>query len=190
MPVAQSHEADEELYRRFTEQDTAAFEELLARYQEPVYRLVFRIIGRSEDARDVTEEVFINIWENPASYKNIAKFSTWLYRVATNRAISFVRLRRFKSLLSFSEHDPTDTYSDDPDDRPDIQTEQTDAAERIGRAMMKLPPRQRAAIHLRYREEMSVAEVAGVMNLSQKSVESLLFRAKQTLRKLLDGGDD
>ncbi len=185
MPSDYASFSDEDLYRKFAASDKAAFEELLIRHQEQVYRLACRIVGNSEEARDIAEEVFINLWENPSSYKPTAKFSTWLYRVTSNRSISHLRIRRFKSLFSFSENDSSDIFSDDPAERPDVMAEKSDDRERIARAMMNLPPRQRAAIHLRYREEMSVAEVAEVLNLSLKSVESLLFRGKQYLRKVL-----
>ncbi len=177
--------SDEELHRRFTEGERDAFESLLIRHQEQVYRLAFRITGNSEEARDIAEEVFINLWENPTSYKPTAKFSTWLFRVTSNRSITHLRLRRFKSFISLSDPSSPDIYPTDPADQPDVYSEKNDEAERIEAAMKSLPPRQRAAIHLRYREELSVGEVAEVLNLSLKSVESLLFRGKQKLRKVL-----
>jgi len=177
--------SDEELYKSFADGDRLSFEELLNRHQEPVYRLAFRITGNSEEARDIAEEVFINLWENPASYRPVAKFSTWLYRVTSNRSITHIRFRKFRSFFSLSEESHEDQFPDQASDRPDHLAEKADESSRVNRALLKLPPRQRAAIHLRYFEDLSVAEVAEAMELSLKSAESLLFRGKQALRDSL-----
>lgn len=165
--------------------DEAALGELILRHQEGVYRLARRMVGRPEDARDIAQDLFLKIWEEPSGFKPTARFTTWLYRVTTNRAISHLRARRLKSLLTFSDYDPSDYIAANPDERPDSQVVHSDEQEQLARELMRLPPRQRAAVHLRYREDLSVADVAAALRVSVKSAESLLFRAKTTLRARL-----
>ena len=174
---------DPELMVRVADGDEVAFEILVRRHEDAVFRLASRILGGNrEDAKDVAQEVFISIWDNPKAWKPKALFTTWLYRVTTNRALNKRRSRRLKSIFSLSDYEGDEIPDLNEEEAPDINIEKAEEQREFIRQFNKLPPRQRAALHLKYREELSVAEVAEVLKTSIKSVESLLYRAKQTLR--------
>jgi len=167
--------------QRVVKHDEVAFEILLRRHEDAVFRLLTRILdGNADEARDVAQEIFIAIWENPRAWKPKALFTTWLYRVTTNRALNRRRAIRLKSMFSLSspEADEPATY----EDQADVELEKDEAQRRFEANFDRLPPKQRAVLHLRYREELPVVEVAKALGTSVKSAESLLYRAKQALR--------
>ena len=174
---------DPELMMRVVEGDEAAFEALVRRHEDSVFRLAARILdGHKEDARDVAQDVFIGLWDNPKAWKPKALFTTWLYRVTTNRALNKRRAWRLKSMFSLSDFEGDGIVDFTEEDTAESHLEMKEEKREFARQFAKLPPKQRAALHLRYREELSVAEVATVLKTTIKSVESLLYRAKQTLR--------
>jgi len=160
--------------------DEKAFEILVLRHEDTVFRLANRIIGNIEEARDVTQEVFIKIWEQPRSWKPTAAFTTWLYRVTMNRALNRQRALKVKSFFRIGELRPEDEPQSH--DTPDSDLMRNEQQVLFEEQFNLLPARQRAALHLRYREELPVKDVAAAIGASVKSVESLLFRAKRTLR--------
>ena len=176
--------SDEELASRVRSGDVDAFSVLVQRHEDRIFGLAIRIVGRREEARDVAQEVLLGFWQDPGAWKPSAKFTTWLYRVTSNRAISHLRMRSIKRLLSFSDHDPSDT-AEDPSPPPDEAVESADRELAVQAEVKRLPARQIAAVHLRYQEGLSVAEVAESLGVSLKSAESLLFRARETLRQRL-----
>ena len=180
---------DPELMQRVADGDETAFEILMRRHEDNVFRLAVRILnGNIEEARDVSQEVFIRLWENPRAWKPTALFTTWLYRVTTNRALNRRRAMKLKSFFSLSEMKDEELPAASEADSPVQTSERNEDLTRFEREFNLLPPRQRTALHLRYREEMPVVEVAGALGVSVKSAESLLFRAKKTLREKLTGG--
>lgn len=167
--------------QRVADRDETAFEILVRRHEDTVFRLATRILdGNVEEARDVTQELFISLWENPRAWKPKALFTTWLYRVTTNRALNRRRAIRLKSVFSLASSESDEPATDD--DLPDVELEKDEARRWFEANFNRLPPKHRAALHLRYREELLVVEVAKALGTSVKSVESLLYRAKQALR--------
>jgi RNA polymerase sigma-70 factor (ECF subfamily) len=177
--------SDEDLMILIQQGDETAFSRLIDRRQDLVYRLALRMTGRDTEARDIAQDVFLGIWENPGAFKPSARFSTWLFRVTTNRAISTLRLRKVRAFFSLDTGEDADSIPDDSVLSPDKSLEKREEAEHLREALLRLPTRQRAAIHLRYQEELSVVEVAESLGVSFKSAESLLFRAKVSLKKML-----
>lgn len=173
--------SDELLMEQIRNGDEAAFETLMRRHEDAVFRLAYRMMGRAAEARDAAQEVFLGIWQRPEGYSSTAKFTTWLYRVTANRVLSYLRLQTVKRLISFGGDDTKFDVADDAEGAENgmIRKERESAVEQ---ALLKLPPRQRAAVHLRYREELSVVEVAEALGVSFKSAESLLFRSRESLR--------
>ncbi|MBM3327551.1 MAG: sigma-70 family RNA polymerase sigma factor [Calditrichaeota bacterium] len=157
----------------------------MLRYEERVYRLAYRILLRAEDARDTAQEVFLSIWENPQAYRPTAEFSTWLYRITLNRAIGRWRRRRVGEFLSLSRGGDEIEVESDPDGQPDREAERTELLQSLETEIQHLPVHQRATLHLRYKEDLPVKAIAETLRISEKSAESLLFRAKQTLRARL-----
>jgi RNA polymerase sigma-70 factor (ECF subfamily) len=195
---------------RVRQHDDTAFEALVRRHEDRVFALAYRVLQDKEEARDVAQEVFIGIWENPRAWKSVgqtflsvhlplkggiegevvsakkaslpAKFTTWLYRITMNRALNRRRMLKVKAFLRLSDYDPDDLPIPDPSPAPDEQLDDAERQRVFERAFQRLLPRQRAALHLRYREELSVAEVARALGVSVKSAESLIFRGKAALR--------
>jgi len=175
--------------QRIADGDETAFEIIMRRHEDKVFRLAIRILGGNiEEARDVSQEVFIRLWENPRAWKPTALFTTWLYRVTTNRALNRRRAMKLKSFFSLSEMKDEELPTASEADSPVQTSEKNEDMNRFEIEFNRLPPRQRSALHLRYREEMPVVEVADALGVSVKSAESLLFRAKKTLREKLTGG--
>ena len=171
---------DHELMLQVQQNDEKAFEILMRRHEDAVFRLANRIIGDIEEARDVAQEVFIRIWENPHTWKPTAAFTTWLYRVTMNRSLNRQRTLKVKSLFRISDI----RQEEEPrtDDTPDSDLVRNEQQALFDKQFNLLPARQRAALHLRYREQLPVKDIAAAIGASVKSVESLLFRAKRTLR--------
>ncbi|MDP8237933.1 MAG: sigma-70 family RNA polymerase sigma factor [Candidatus Hatepunaea meridiana] len=174
---------DPELMLQVVDGDEKAFEALVQRHEDTVFRLATRILnGNVEEARDVAQDVFIQIWENPRAWKPNALFTTWLYRVTMNRSLNRRRMLKLKSFFSISDIKDEDAILTSKNDTPDKQLEEGENQLQLEREFNRLPARQRVALHLRYREELPVNDVAEAMGVSVKSAESLIFRGKRTLR--------
>ena len=177
---------DTELIERVGRQDETAFESVLRRHEDKVYRLAFRLLHNREEARDVAQEVFIRIWENPHAWRPKHKFTTWLYRVTTNRALNRLRTLKLKSFFSLSSETTPGIEVVQSGDDPAAESIQREQARVFEHEFNNLPARQRAALHLKYIENLSVSDVAKTLGVSFKSAESLIFRGKQRLRERVD----
>ena len=177
----QLHEQpDTELVRRIQSGDAAAFDELMRRYKHPVVNFIFRMLGNAHDADDVAQDVFVRVYQNLDTYQPKMKFSTWLFALARNAAVDRLRWR--------SRH-PAESIESVPEIVALSGTAEDLSAREIGgqiaAAVANLPVDQRTAIVLSEYHGMSYAEIASVMRCSEKSVESRLYRARQTLRAAL-----
>jgi RNA polymerase sigma-70 factor, ECF subfamily len=174
----QLHEQpDSEVIRQIRSGDDSAFDELMRRYKHPVVNFVYRMLGDVEDADDVAQEVFVRIYQNLDTYRHETKFSTWLFALARNAAIDRLRWRErhpSETIESTAELAAPASTTDDVATR--------EMSQQIAAAVAKLPEDQRTALVLAEYHDLSYAEIAGVMHCSEKSVESRLYRAKQTLR--------
>lgn len=152
----------------------------MTRYRRPIVNFVYRMIGDAGDADDVAQDVFVKAYRNIARYTSKGNFSTWLFALARNAAIDHLRWRRRHPLR------PPDEPVEQEDTRS-VRSEVTarETGKHIARAIAELPEDQRTAIILCEYHGMAYAEIAEVMNSSTKSVESRLYRAKQTLRRRL-----
>ena len=177
----QLHEQpDSELVRQIQSGADAAFDELMRRYKRPVVNFVFRMLGNAEDADEVAQDVFVRAYRNLGTYRLETKFSTWLFALARNAAIDRLRWR--------ARH-PTESMESAPEISASSGTAEEVNAREIGEmiraAVAELPEDQRTALVLSEYHGMTCAEVAAVMRCSEKSVESRLYRAKLTLRRVL-----
>ena len=150
-----------------------------------MFRLCFRIIRLREEAEDAAQEIFVKLWEHPDDYQPKARFSTWLYRVTTNHCLNRRRYLKLKSFLSFSPNVEVEIYSDSHNKTPEFELVSSEKSYQFQRAFRRLSGRQRAALHLRYWEDLSVREVADVLSITLKSAESLIYRGKKTLGRCL-----
>ncbi len=178
---------DEQLVKQFQTGDKQAFDELVRRYQPKVLNTCFRFIGREDDARDATQDIFIKVYHALYSFKPKAKFSTWLYRIAVNHSLNVVRSHKrrwWMKSLSFAtaEHEIGIVAERT---NPHVKMEQDERAVLVRRALEKLSREQRVAVILHRFDGLSYKEIAEVMNTSVSSVESRLFRARLNLVKHL-----
>ena len=163
-------------------------EKLFLEYKQRVFNFALRILCNRADAEDVTGEVFLMLYTKTAAYEPDAKFSTWLFTVVRNTAIS--KLRKRKKFFPFFETGQTEGKSEmpeipDPKELPDRQAQKQEAALLVQRAIQKLPLGQREAIVLREYHEMSYEEISQVLKCSLENVKILIFRARERLRKEL-----
>jgi len=169
--------------------DDASFELLLRRYRTPLVNYLGRMMRDSATAEDLAQEVFLRVYRARSEYAPSAKFTTWIFRIATNLALNARRDGRYRQLeVSIQEGN----YPDDGEPRvlqiPDgrIGAEQgllaRDRAALIRRAVEELPEKQRAAVLLHKYEEMDYDQIAKVLGCSESALKSLLFRAYETLR--------
>jgi RNA polymerase sigma-70 factor (ECF subfamily) len=168
--------SDEELMGRVGEGDHAAYAVLVDRHLGRCVRVAQRMLGSRHDAEEVAQEAFLRVWKQAPKWRHDgAKLTTWLYRVVVNLGID--RKRR--------PAEPSLAVAGDPPD-PSVGIAEAairdDQSRQVARAVADLPESQRAALVLCYYEEMSNAEAAAVMGVSVKAVESLLVRARRTLR--------
>jgi RNA polymerase sigma-70 factor (ECF subfamily) len=171
--------------------DEASFELLLHRYRSPLVNFLYRMVRNREQAEDLAQEVFIRVYRARAEYVPSAKFTTWLFRIATNLALNSLRDNRYQKLED-SIDAPARIDSEDGDDRPLDVAEQHPNIEQhlveearvkmIRHAIDKLPEKQRAAVLLHKYEELDYAEIAKILSCSESALKSLLFRAYEALR--------
>lgn len=162
------------------------FEALVRRYQRPIVAYVFRILGDYESALDVTQEVFIKVYNSLARYSSDYKFSTWLYRIAHNAAIDHLR-RNSVNAQSIETESGDGTYQlqiASPQPTPEQDREQSEWRTQIDAVVKCLPAAYRDLIVLRHSRDMSYDEIAEVTGLPLGTVKNRLFRAREMMREI------
>jgi len=170
--------SDEELMSAVASGDMEAFEELVLRHQDGAVRVAYRLLSNEDDARDVAQEAFLRVLEHAERYRPTASFRTYLYRILTRICIDLYRRRTPEQ-----RHDMS--WVESGSDAPDDETERRELAERVRAAIQALPLRQRIAVVLQHYEGMSYREVAKAMRISARAVDSLLARARKSLKQRL-----
>ncbi len=165
---------DRELIDKYLAGETAAFSELVKRHQNPIYSLAFRVVGRAEEAEDLTQEIFIRLLDKVSMWRGEAKVSTWLYRLALNHCRDHLRRRRPET-VEVNESLP----STGPD--PAKGAETREVRQFIEAAMMELPIDFRAVIYLRDYAGFSYNEIASILEIELGTVKSRLARARSSL---------
>lgn len=158
----------------------AAFGEIVTRYFQPVYRLVWRMTGGAADAEDIAQDAFVKLWKNPLQVREAAALKGWLMRVASNAVIDGSRRVRPGTLDDAPE-------VPDPQASVDAPLDREQAARLVDSRIAALPERQRLALSLVYFEGLTNIEAAAVMEVSVDAVESLLARARRGLKESLSG---
>jgi RNA polymerase sigma-70 factor (ECF subfamily) len=167
--------------------DTATFDLLLQKYRTPLVNFLYRMVRDTATAEDLAQEVFLRIYRARKDYFAGAKFTTWLFRIATNLALNSVRDNRHRRKeLSLdapaSDEDEAPIQVPTNEMRIDEHMIERDRSEFIRRTIAALPEKQRAAVLLHKYEEMDYGEIAKVLECSESALKSLLFRAYETLR--------
>jgi RNA polymerase sigma-70 factor (ECF subfamily) len=171
-------EPDDVLVERLRDGERAAFVALAKRYRKPLYNAAYRVLGREEDACDVTQVVFLRVLERLDQYDPRHKFFSWIYRIALNEALDRLQERGREAPLEEAE-EPAGG------DDPEAKFSALEASRRIQKAMMSLKVNDRAVLTLRHFSDCSYEEIAEIMDIEVKTVKSRLFEARQRLRELL-----
>lgn len=172
-------------------EDPISLKSIVDQYQDLVLNTCYYMLHNRQDAEDVSQEVFIQVYKSIDSFRHEAKLSTWLYRIAINRSLNFIRDHRKSKLLLavgflFGDEPGQLIEISAPDScRPDIALEDQETRQVIQKALDSLPAKQRAAFILHKYERLSHQETAEILNCSVSSVESLIHRARTGLQKRL-----
>lgn len=174
-----------ELMRRVAAGDRRALKVLYERHAGFVFRTAYRFLFDEEDARDITQSVFVTVMQTAHRYKPEAKLTTWLYRVVVNRCLNHRSRAGSRLRGPQNGHDLLERVPAPEEGRPDRLMERAGQMARLRDALLQLPKRQRMALILKLFEEMSYEEIAEALGCTKSSVESLLFRARQSIKKFL-----
>ncbi len=183
--------SDAAIMLRVAEGDEAGFNYLAEKYHRPMIHFLYRMVGNQAVAEELAQEVFLRVYRARSSYRAEARFTTWLYRIATNLAVNYARDTRH-------ERAAQTVYLDQPDEEtgttPDVADDEPTAEQQllrdermaaIRRHVMALPERQRMAVLMHKYQGMDYRQIGEVLKLSESATKSLLFRAYQTLRDKL-----
>jgi RNA polymerase sigma-70 factor, ECF subfamily len=172
---------DQELMLAIGRQDNQAFARLLNRHSSWSLGFAERMLGSKSEAEDLVQSAFLKIWQGASIWQPRAKFSTWLYRILHNLCMDQFRARSAMHLQPLDESIEDNFADDKPGVEASFLDQQRDS--RVRTALAQLAPRQRAAIVLCYYEERSQAEAAALLEVTEGALESLLSRARASLRK-------
>lgn len=185
--------SDQELIHYLKSNDRKTFKELVLSYQDKVINTCFGFVQDEEDARDLAQEVFVEIFLSIRHFRADASISTWIYRIAVNKSLDWLkrknRKKRFAILERIRWHDRQDSAAiQESASSPDEALDQKQRRILLRDALQKLPENQRIAITLFHFEGISQTEIAGIMKTTVGAVESLLFRGKRKLRDRMREG--
>ena len=168
--------------------DADGYRVLVEHYSRPVFRLAFRITGNEADAEDVVQDTFLRAYRGLAKFDERAKFSTWLYRIATNASLDLLRKRKRHD----DKAEPVSAEAPDPievlpsvNPSPDRLMLSNEVREKVEAAMMRLSPKEKAAFVLRHFEGMSIEEIGRALDMGSSAAKNNIFRAVQKLRREL-----
>jgi RNA polymerase sigma-70 factor, ECF subfamily len=180
--------SDAEMMLRVKAGDDSAFNYLVQKYRRPIIGFMYRMARNTAAAEDLAQEVFLRVYRSRANYEASAKFSTWLYRIATNLGVNHARDTRHErpeNTLNLDEPDSeTGTTPDLADKEPNVEEGilRRERLQAIRQKVDALPERQKLAVLMHKYQEMDYRQIAEVLKLSESATKSLLFRAYETLR--------
>ena len=180
-----TREQETQIVRRVLEGDVNAFEDLVTEHEKGVYAIAQRMTGNAEDAADMTQETFIKAYNSLSSFRGDSKFSVWLYRIATNVCLDFLRSRSRKPTVSLSveDDDGEETQMDiaDESQSPEQLLERGLTRDAVRRGLKSLSPEYRQILLLREIQGLSYEEIAEALALEVGTVKSRIFRARKRL---------
>jgi RNA polymerase sigma-70 factor (ECF subfamily) len=158
--------------------DHLAFKGLVERYQSRLFNFLYRYLRDRQAAEDLTQEVFLKVYQAAPRFKPRARVRTWIFTIAYNLAVNELRRRRRRKLFGLLALEDREIEASDARDHLELEETMTEA-------LGLLPHKQRAALMLRVRDELSYQEIAEILGVTRASVESLMFRARKRLRRLI-----
>ena len=189
--VDASATSDAEVMLRVKAGDDAAFDYLVQKYRRPIISFMYRMAHNSATAEELAQEVFLRVYRSRANYEPSAKFSTWLYRIATNLGVNHARdtrHERAENTVNLDEPDAETGQAPDLADKTPTVEEEILRRERLAAIRQKveaLPERQKMAVLMHKYQQMDYRQIAEVLKLSESATKSLLFRAYESLRTQL-----
>ena len=188
LTIKQTRLSETELIKNLQAGSESSFRELVVSYQDRVYNTVLGFVQQTEEAEDLTQEVFIKIYQSIKTFRQDASLGTWIYRIAVTKSLDHLRQQKRKkrggtwlSIFGGSEEPEAPDFI-----HPGVVAEQKENSVMLFKAINNLPDNQKAAFLLQKLEGLGQDEIAAVLKTSVSSVESLLHRAKQNLRKILN----
>lgn len=181
---------ENELLTQIKAGDSDAFRRLVELHQHKVVNICYRFLCNREDAQDVTQEVFFEVYKSIGSFRQEAKLSTWVYRIAVTRSLNFLQKRKRKERIEHLRNLLTWTIEAEQASvslqiNPEQELEQQEQLQILQQALDTLPNNQKIAFTLSQYDGVSYAEIADIMKITLSSVESLIHRAKKNLQKSL-----
>jgi len=190
-PPGMDAASDAAMMLRVAAGDESAFNYLVAKYHRPMIHFLFRMVHNQAIAEELAQEVFVRVYRSRESYRAEAKFTTWLYRIATNLAVNYARDTRrergAQTLYLDAPDEATGSLPDVADDTPTVEQSmlREERMTAIRTHVMALPERQRMAVLMHKYQGLDYRQIGEVLKLSESATKSLLFRAYQTLREKL-----
>jgi RNA polymerase sigma-70 factor, ECF subfamily len=178
-------DADARLVERFLRGDTHAFEVLFRKHQSYAYNVAYGLVGNSEDAADITQEAFLRVHRNMNRFRGDSTFTTWLYRVVVNLAITELRRRTRSRTLLMEDIAPAEAWraEEEASDAPLIHLEIDEERETVQRVLRHLPPDYRAVLVLRHFQQLAYEEICQVLGLTMSQVKTRLHRARRMFKE-------
>ena len=181
--------SDEELVARATAGDLDSFNQLVSRWERPMYALAYRTLGREEDARDVVQEAFLRAFRGLRGFKGDAKFSSWLYRITLNLCRDWIRKERRAPIVQVPEGtDPVDLadHQASPVESVEDLVARREMSTAVSQAMAELPDEQRTAIMLKEYHGLTFQEIADMLECPLSTVKTRLYQGLAVLRRRLE----
>ena len=181
---------EQELVERAKKGEEAAFEVLVTDNEKRIYNLCRRLTGNPEDAAELTQEAFLNAWRGLSRFQGESSFSTWLYRLASNACIDFLRKEKRRQNLSMTvslDDEEEARQVELPDERyaPERELERTEVRQAVAAGLERLTPEHRQVLVMREINGLSYAEIGAFLGLEEGTVKSRIARARNALRKVL-----
>src|SRR6187455_1602062 len=180
---------DEELVARATSGDLDSFNQLVVRWERPIYALAYRTLGREDDARDVVQDAFLRAYRGLRGFKGEAKFSSWLYRITLNLCRDWIRRERRAPLVQVPEGTDAVDLADSqasPTESVEELVARREMSQAVARAMAELPEEQRTAILLKEYHGLTFQEIADMLHCPLSTVKTRLYQGLSVLRRRLD----
>jgi len=178
---------DEMLTARVLCGEVSAFEELINRYKMSVFTIIYRMTGQYQEAEDISQDVFITVYQKLHQFDNSKRFAPWIHRIAINTCISALRKKNKIILLNFDE-----SYSNQYESEyhynygdPDLFLQRTELKAEIKTALNALPESYRLVLALRYQADLDNQEIADTLGVNKENIEVKIHRARKSLRKIL-----